>query len=160
MTITSTPKCECGCGQTPPQARQAIKALGLRKGDFRRYVAGHHIKNAHAARRKIDLDGLLEQGVRTESGCLEWPFNRSPRGYGKMRVGYRHVRVHRVVLERKIGRPLLDGECALHRCDNPPCFEPEHLFVGTQKENVADCISKGRFSNPPKHYELPKGIYP
>jgi len=47
--------------------------------------------------------------------------------------------------------PIPDGLNVLHRCDNPPCCRPEHLFLGTQKDNVRDCMAKGRFVLPPLH---------
>jgi hypothetical protein len=52
-------------------------------------------------------------------------------------------RVNRVALEQKLGRPLLPGMQALHTCDNPPCRNPEHLYEGTQKQNIADVLARG-----------------
>ena len=50
---------------------------------------------------------------------------------------------HRAAWELANG-PVPNGMSVLHRCDNPPCVRPEHLFVGTQKDNVRDMIEKGR----------------
>lgn len=50
------------------------------------------------------------------------------------------------------GHPELEV-CVLHRCDNPPCTNPEHLFLGTDADNIADCIAKGRNSRGPEHGE-------
>ena len=54
------------------------------------------------------------------------------------------VYVARLVLERKIGRPLSSGEIAQHDCDNPNCVRPDHLVVGTNATNTADMVAKGR----------------
>lgn len=69
-------------------------------------------------------------------------------GYGVIgvpRPGLHHQQkiVHRVSWEMHFG-PIPDGLCVLHRCDNPPCVNPAHLFLGTNSDNVADMIAKGR----------------
>jgi len=55
--------------------------------------------------------------------------------------------VHRVAWELTSG-PIPDGMQVLHACDNPPCFNPEHLFLGTRSDNMVDMVSKGRAVNP------------
>lgn len=80
--------------------------------------------------------------------CWVWTGSRLPKGYGTF-SRKRHGRVyrfyaHRVALELAEGRVLGPGECALHRCDNPPCCRPEHLFRGTKLDNNRDTIAKGR----------------
>jgi hypothetical protein len=52
--------------------------------------------------------------------------------------------VHRLALELSLGRPLRPGMWALHRCDNPPCANPAHLFEGSARENNRDTTRKGR----------------
>lgn len=86
--------------------------------------------------------------ITPTDGCWNWPGATVETGYGKVCfriVNKRHVRmVHRIAMEIKIGRPLMHSECALHRCDNRLCFNPEHLFLGTRKDNNKDRMLKGR----------------
>jgi hypothetical protein len=81
--------------------------------------------------------------------CDIWTGNKDSKGYGKIRVGSRRdgsrktVRVHRLVWILSFGE-IADGIEVLHQCDNPSCVKLEHLFVGTQKDNVVDMYNKGR----------------
>jgi hypothetical protein len=77
-----------------------------------------------------------------ESGCWEWT-TRGPGGYGRFKAGGKNLLAHRVSWEINVG-PIPDGLLVLHRCDNPPCIRPSHLFVGTQKDNLRDMQAKGR----------------
>ena len=81
--------------------------------------------------------------------CLE--FTGSKRnGYGVLTVGSRVdgtrrlMKAHRVAWEAANGRPIPPGLLVLHKCDNPPCVNPEHLFLGTPKDNTRDMVDKGR----------------
>jgi hypothetical protein len=105
---------------------------------------------------------LVRLSARNEvTGCLEWQ-STTRNGYGRLIVGSRtdgtrhSVSAHRLSYEVNIG-PVPDSLCVLHRCDNRPCIEPTHLFLGTQKENADDCIAKGRNAPPPclKHDRHP-----
>lgn len=79
-----------------------------------------------------------------ESGCWEWGGKRHRQGYGEI-VGTNHQAclAHRISWELNVG-PIPDGMVVCHHCDNPPCVRPEHLFLGTQADNVRDMITKGR----------------
>lgn len=81
----------------------------------------------------------------TESGCREWTLGRSAAGYGRVGVLGRFLYAHRVSFEFHIAALSDVAPTVRHRCDNPPCIEPSHLLAGTQLENIADCISAGRF---------------
>jgi hypothetical protein len=87
-------------------------------------------------------------GRKTESGCILWK-GRTTKRYGTIEGG---LRAHRVSYELFIG-PIPDGMCVLHRCDNPPCINPNHLFVGTHADNINDKVSKGRQSRGEKQWE-------
>ena len=76
--------------------------------------------------------------------CLFWTHSRTVRGYGHVWIDGRLVYVHRLALETKLGRPLAPGMESLHTCDAPSCFEPAHLFEGTQGDNMRDMRAKGR----------------
>lgn len=75
-------------------------------------------------------------------------------GYGAGTFQKQRYRVSRVVLSEKLGRELKPGECALHRCDNPRCCNPSHLFVGSHKDNMVDKCQKGRWRG---GWPAPKG---
>ena len=75
--------------------------------------------------------------------CWEWQGWRTSKGYGRMKVSGRKAMASNIALAIA-GRPLAPKECALHRCDNPPCVRASHLFVGTRTANNADKVAKGR----------------
>ncbi len=82
--------------------------------------------------RKIDQSGE----------CWLWLGQISRGGYGK----HCHMLAHRLVWLFS-GREIPERLCLLHRCDNPPCVNPDHLFIGTQRENMNDMDAKGRRRN-------------
>lgn len=88
---------------------------------------------------KVDKRGPDECWLWT--GCRKKAF-----GYGKIgegRMGQRTLLAHRVSWEITNGS-IPDGAMVLHRCDNPPCVNPRHLFLGDQLDNMRDMVSKGR----------------
>jgi hypothetical protein len=78
-----------------------------------------------------------------EGDCLVWAGYRDKDGYGIIQRGGRSRRVHRWVWE-KINGPIPEGQNVLHSCANPPCCLIEHLFLGTQKNNIEDMARKDR----------------
>ena len=83
------------------------------------------------------------------TACWLWQGVRLKNGYGKMSVGYpkdgnvKSCFVHRLAYEFFVG-PIPAGLCVCHRCDVRHCVNPAHLFVGTQKQNMEDMVSKNR----------------
>lgn len=80
------------------------------------------------------------------TGCWIWIGSKDKDGYGRIcgRTNYKHwnMKAHRVSYEYFIGQ--INGLQVLHKCDNPSCINPNHLFLGTQQENIADMMRKGR----------------
>lgn len=82
--------------------------------------------------------------VQKTDGCWEWTGSRRPKGYGVFAVnGARRESAHRVAYALFIG-PISAGFFVCHRCDNPRCVRPDHLFLGTQADNMRDMHAKGR----------------
>lgn len=81
--------------------------------------------------------------VRNLDGCWGWTGATNGRGYSQLGVGRSHVYGHRLSYEIHHG-VVPSGLFVLHRCDNPPCTNPAHLFVGTHSDNMRDAIYKGR----------------
>jgi hypothetical protein len=90
---------------------------------------------------------LLEQRlardsvIDPEARCILWMASRNASGYGQVRWQGRLWLTHRAAWLAKHG-PIPLGLCVLHRCDVRPCINPDHLFLGTQKDNMADLAAK------------------
>lgn len=123
---------------------------------------------ARLAARRFDVtidsvtvvDGTQERVVRrflerlavNERGCWEWMGSRNEKGYGCVGLRSEVYAAHRAAYAMFV-EPIGDLH-VLHRCDNPPCCNPEHLFIGTNMDNVADKVAKGRaVAAPPRFGE-------
>jgi hypothetical protein len=100
---------------------------------------------------KVNKDGPTMPHM--ESPCWVWTAFKNQGKYGMVGVGGRKVRLaHRVSWILSNGPIPHDGSahgiCVLHRCDNPSCVNPSHLFLGTNADNVRDKTSKGRNNAP------------
>lgn len=89
--------------------------------------------------------------VRRDESCWTWTSARNKSGHGRFAV-WRHnhmtnLYAHRVSWQIHFGM-IPDGLYICHRCDNPPCVRPDHLFMGTQTDNMHDAARKGRTAAP------------
>lgn len=88
----------------------------------------------------------------TESGCWEWIAATSVFGHGRYKINGKLYSPHRIVLD--IWEEKVE---VCHKCDNPRCVKPSHLFVGTKKDNMNDAKNKGRLTKINKDGILFKG---
>jgi hypothetical protein len=86
----------------------------------------------------------LEARMRVmPSGCIEWTGNIDGTGYGRFCFKRKIELAHRAAW-RLLKGAIPAGACLLHKCDNPPCVNPDHLFLGDRGDNARDMASKGR----------------
>ncbi len=88
---------------------------------------------------KVTKDGPLI----LETRCWKWKASRPDSRYGQIWLKGTNEKAHRASWIVNFG-PIPDGLFVLHKCDNPPCVNPSHLFLGTNKENCDDKTRKGR----------------
>jgi len=81
--------------------------------------------------------------VQPGFGCWEWTGAKNESGYGQFRLAGKNVGAHRMAWVIEYGS-VPDDLCVLHRCDNPGCVRVTDLFLGTQLDNIADRVAKGR----------------
>ena len=101
-------------------------------------------------------DRLSQKITVNENGCWLWLSQPGAGRYAKMRIGSRSdntrrvVAVHRFMYEQHYGVQIPKGMCVCHKCDTPRCVNPQHLFLGTIKDNTQDMMAKGRWGGPTK----------
>ncbi len=89
--------------------------------------------------------------LQITDSCWLWTGTVNEKGYGHIVHHQKLWKAHRLAWFFKNGE-IPNGLCVLHRCDNPPCCNPAHLFLGTLADNHADMMSKGRGSKPPLNF--------
>jgi hypothetical protein len=99
---------------------------------------GHNKRISHEVR----VARFWAQVEKTES-CWLWKGGRDPHGYGQIHIGNKPLKAHHFSYQLTFG-PIPPGLCILQRCQSPACVNPQHLFLGTQQENLADMLRKGR----------------
>lgn len=140
----------CGCkGCDLP-----VLALGMCNKHWqrnRKYGSPFMVKSHSGLMKGLTAPERFNEQVKKTEGCWEWAACTDKDGYGRFRGVYDgaiYTKAHRYsyALHNKQNVPLNMLVC--HRCDNPRCVNPEHLFLGTDSENMRDKIAKGRYNIP------------
>lgn len=109
------------------------------------------------------IDRVMGRIVRIPwSGCWIFMGALNDAGYGIVGKGGRGAgndRAHRITYQYFIGQ-IPDGLFVCHHCDQPACCNPDHLFLGTPADNMRDCRTKGRASNPPRNPHVVGEVHP
>lgn len=93
---------------------------------------------------RSDLVAWIGEQLIPNGECLEWPRGANSKGYGRIRVGGRIVKVHRLVCENAHGSSPVGSPHAIHSCDNPRCANPAHLRWGSNADNQGEKAARGR----------------
>ena len=94
--------------------------------------------------------------------CIPFPGCRTDAGYGLKHHEGKLRLAHRVafVVSKGIAHEDIDGLVVRHECDNPACWNAEHLLIGTQSENIKDCVARGRHTSPRGETHHAAVLYP
>lgn len=111
--------------------------------------SGARCRPCHYASRLTSIEQRFWAKVSIpegQNGCWLWLAGTSPMGYGRIQL----PRAGGVIFAHRMSwiltkGPIPEGMFVCHHCDNPPCVNPTHLFLGTARDNIRDCITKGRF---------------
>jgi len=121
-----------------------VFSLGLCRSHYRNQkLYGDPTAARQIQHHNLSLKERFFKYVSKGSDCWEWLGSKDNNGYGKIRVDGKPELASRTSWRIHYG-DIPKGLCVCHHCDNPSCVNPEHLFVGTQKDNVIDMKNKGR----------------
>lgn len=101
------------------------------------------LQNTHK-RSFVSRDVYFSDRVQKTDYCWLWAGKKGPKGYGVAVYRGHSMLAHRLSYELHYGPLFMDGMHVLHRCDNPLCVRPDHLFLGTAQDNMDDKVAKGR----------------
>lgn len=130
--------CRCGCGANTSLITKTCKKRGYVKGGYLEFIHGHNPKPWR------DEEALFWGNLdKKDSGCWEWSGKRNEQGYGRLWFRGKQIRAHRLSWSL-INGLIPEGLDILHKCDNPSCCNPNHLYSGTDKDNANDRQARGR----------------
>jgi hypothetical protein len=133
--------CHCGCGQKTTIAPATERKRGYVKGKPYKFVKGHNFRCCEDHRGT--LHERFWKRVKKTDYCWIWQGYTAEAGYGQIGFNNKVFSTHRISWMLNFGE-IPEGLCVLHKCDHPPCVNPDHLFLGTRDDNSKDAVAKGR----------------
>jgi len=127
--------CGCGCGGIPNRGAKYIKGHYKRTKESRKKQSNVNKYTFKDIWRQID--------IRNEDDCWEWVGHKDKNGYGRATINRKDYRSHRIVYKETYGT-IPEGLFILHTCNNPSCCNPNHLYTGTNQDNMDQMVADGR----------------
>lgn len=141
------------CGEIKPATREYFHAQSRMRHGLHSHCKPCSLARQEVRRRRLGVRQAVKRSLaqrfwervdqRSAAECWAWTGARYNTGYGQLWSGTRSVGAHRVSWELHYGK-VPAGHGVFHRCDNRPCVNPSHLFVGPQLANMRDKVSKDR----------------
>ncbi len=152
MTVLARTKCCTRCGNEFTERKGDSETQWSKKS----FCSISCANKAKFEKTPVDERYLWHVIKRGGGQCWSWSGAKDSRGYGTLNGGNGvPKRAHRISWEIHFGE-IPAGLGVLHKCDNPECSNPDHLFLGTQKQNALDMSAKGRM-NPISYLNLRPG---
>lgn len=102
-------------------------------------------------KKDIPIEDIFLSKIKKTETCWIWTGPKAVTGYGLISKNYKKILTHRFSYEFHKG-PIPYGKLIMHSCDNPPCINPDHLSIGTNRENQLDSMAKGRRPKGENHW--------
>jgi hypothetical protein len=122
-----------------------VKGCGKPRKKAGKYCSMHYARYYRTGNLEIKpvSDRLLDSIVIDETGCWNATRGITKDGYSRIRINGKKTLAHRHIYEKYYG-PIPNGFVVCHKCDNPSCINPDHLYAGTTKDNAIDMSSRHR----------------
>lgn len=141
--------CKCDCGNDTIVITNRLYYNNAKSCGCHDYKNKSHVDDPNYI--EIMKNNLINRSKKNEKGCLEWQGTKHRQGYGYIRFQKKNILTHRLSWKLFKG-DLDDSVLVCHHCDNPSCINPDHLFLGTYKDNNQDRAKKKRNNTSPYAY--------